>query len=76
MNLEERKRFITELCNNVRDELLKAADRMPDAWDGHELRQILTDRFTESSNMSDPMRNKRGRRRRDYENEKLVSNLP
>ena len=45
MNLEEKKSFIHSLTQQVRDAVLKAADSMPEEWDGHEIRRYLADQF-------------------------------
>ena len=45
MNLEERKEFISSLIGAVEEKLLEDAERMPDDWDGIELRRLIKDRF-------------------------------
>src|SRR3954466_1544620 len=40
-----KREFIRNLCNSVRDSLIKAVARMPNEWDGHELRELLAQTF-------------------------------
>jgi hypothetical protein len=63
---EEKKEFITTMCNNVRDEMLSKADKMPDYWDGKYLRLYIADKFSEVvwKSMSHP--------KRKYNNDVLV----
>ncbi len=50
MTKAQQRRFIRELCNNVRDDLLKTAvPKLPEEWDGHELRRLVADRFNQAS---------------------------
>lgn len=49
MNKQEREQFVEDLIANVKDGLLRAVDRLPAEWDGHELRQLVADRFAEVS---------------------------
>lgn len=74
MDAAGKRKFIRELCNNVRDDLLKRVSDMPEEWDGHELRKLIADRFAEVV-ISDQMKTNR-RRIRAYRNECLVRNLP
>lgn len=75
MNLRERKKFITGLCNNIRDDLISKAALMPDNWDGHELRVLLADRFAESGRMSVIHNEPRTSRARAYRNFIICSNV-
>lgn len=45
MNRAEKRKFIRDLTANVRDEVLRAVPKMPDNWDGIELRYLLAARF-------------------------------
>lgn len=73
--VEGKRRFIRELCDRIRDDVMRDAEKMPEAWDGHELRRLLADRFEESASMSAPMENRRKARRRDYENARATLGL-
>lgn len=70
MTREERREFITSLCDSLKADILSKADKMPDDWDGHELRQYIADKAQEIvwTRMS------RSRKQR-YNNECLVRNL-
>lgn len=79
MTREQQKLFVEELCNNIRDDLLKKIDEneIPDNWDGHELRVFVADRFEESARISvfykDGKRD--GRRKRAAAYRKAVLNM-
>jgi hypothetical protein len=73
VNSIEKKNFIRNITDSVADELCIAADKMPEEWDGHELRAPLAEKF--AFEVSTLMRDKRSRRVRDYKNEVLVRNL-
>lgn len=45
MNKTEKKRFLRELTKNVLDEMLDDMRKVPDEWDGIELRAWLAARF-------------------------------
>lgn len=49
MKKTEQKRFVKELIANVQKDLLSMLPRVPEDWDGHELRQLIADRFAEAS---------------------------
>jgi hypothetical protein len=65
-----KRKFIKDLCNNVRDSILKNVERMPADWDGQELRELIADVFG-----GERGRLMTGKRKRDYRNEVLVNNL-
>lgn len=65
----EQRAFIKELCNNVRDELVKAD--IPDNWDGVELRRLIAVRFQRVV-----MGDLKGARLKAYRNECLIRNIP
>ncbi len=73
MTRTEQRRFIRELVRNVGRDLLKQVPRVPKEWDGHELRQLIADRFALASWTFREQRY-RGRYRR-YRNEVRVGNL-
>lgn len=49
MTKHEQTKFVEGLINNVKDELMSQINKLPDEWDGHELRQLIADRFAEVS---------------------------
>lgn len=73
----EQVNFVLALCQAVRKDVVAQIDdgKIPEGWDGHELRRLLADRFEDSAQMSRPMRDKRGKRYREYANTKLLNNL-
>ncbi len=73
MTTTEKRRFIRQLTNSIKKEAIVQAKRMPQSWDGHELREYLADRFVASR--SKIMTETRSRRRRDYFNDCLNLNL-
>ena len=73
MSPKEQHEFIRELCDNVRDSLLKR--QYPEDWDGHELRVLIAERFEQSAQMSLIKREPQRKRARDYRNEVLVKAL-
>ena len=71
MTKREQARFIRELTGNVTRDLLATVPKLPDTWDGHELRQLIADRFALSS-----FTLKEDRRRwRAYQNTIITENL-
>jgi hypothetical protein len=49
MTKVQQKRFIRELIQNVQKDLLANSGKIPAEWDGHELRQLVADKFALSS---------------------------
>lgn len=43
MNREEKIQFINDIMNNSKESILKKVDKMPDNWDGRQLRQYILD---------------------------------
>lgn len=72
MNAKDKKTFIRNLCNSVRDELVAKVKDMPEGWDSFELRQLLADKFERET--CDLLSNNR-KRMRAYRNEVIVRNL-
>ena len=79
MTMGQQKMFIHQLCNNVRDDMIKmllAVDPAEIAlWDGHELRMWIAKQFLVQSEVSDIARHPQSVRARDYRNTVLVNNL-
>ena len=63
---ESQSKFIRELCDNIRDDVLSQVDRMPFEWDGHELRMYLAERFNRCTAISHIKKEPRGRRAKQY----------
>jgi len=71
MTHEEQARFVEDLVGAVAASLIDdiASGKVPEAWDGKELRQLLADRFSRQV-YSLPLR-----QRREYNNTVLVNDL-
>lgn len=71
MDAREKKEFIQDLLRSIEKSLLEdvADGKIPDEWDGIELRRLIADRADASA------RYLTGRRLRDYRNTVLVNNL-
>lgn len=59
----EKSQFIADLIDSCHSRLLDRLDRVPDEWDGHELRQWIADTFAEQT--SGALTGKRGREYRN-----------
>ena len=71
MNLKRKKQFINQLINNVKKDIIDKADKFPKHWDGIELRQFISDTFSNvviAGTMSK-------KRKADYYNTKIVDGL-
>jgi hypothetical protein len=70
LSKEEKKQFIQEFIGRVQESLLSKLDRVPEEWDGYELREWIADTFDfERQGMMS------AKRRKDYKNEVIVRNL-
>jgi len=71
----EQMKFVQQLVGNVEQEIqeLFLKGRIPAEWDGHELRELIAEKFAECR--SAIMREPRSKRLKDYRNTVLVSNL-
>lgn len=73
MTKANKRKFIRELVGSVKKTALANVDKMPENWDGIELREYIADKFAESKAM--PSRPYMKQRVSDYRNEVLVRNL-
>lgn len=71
MTYEAKVTFTKELIATVQRDILMKMDRLPDCWDGHELRQLVADHFQVTTT---PLMEK-GKRRKLYENEVMTQGL-
>lgn len=69
MTPAEKKVFIHDLCASIKHSILEKVERMPEEWNGIELRQLLADRF------SDATGGMTRKRLREYKNAVRVNNL-
>jgi hypothetical protein len=67
-------KFVKQLCTVVMNDLIATvkSGRVNSEWDGHEMRELIKDRFASVSGRG--LLN--GKRKRDYKNHCLVNNLP
>jgi hypothetical protein len=72
MTAQQKRTFIRDLLANVKRELLSKVPKMPETWDGIELRQFAADKFNDAAHGGALMT---GRRKSDYHNEVIVRNL-
>ena len=72
MTKKDKKRFIGELTRSVTKTVLAKVNKMPEEWDGHELRQFLADHYQDCTSLI--WKDYRSRYRA-YKNERLVNNL-
>ena len=71
MDSNEKQRFIEDLTATVCGEIINNIPKMPEDWDGIELRQYIADRFAYCI-----FKGTMGRqRKRKYRNTVLVNNL-
>ena len=72
---QEKVKFVNDLCNSIRDQVIDQimVGRIPEEWDGHELRRLLSQNFSEVVRLS---RNVMiGKRLKDYTNTVIIKNL-
>lgn len=70
MDKEQKKEFINSLVEAVRTDILNNVERMPDNWDGHELRLYIREKYSEVY-----WKTMTRSRVREYNNTVLVNNL-
>ena len=72
----KQKVFVRDLCHRIRDDVLRAIvmGKVPETYDGHELRVLLADMFAESASMSSIKEKPHSKRARDFRNWQL--NMP
>ena len=61
MTAQEKAKFVCNLCNSLRNDILSAVPDMPEDWDGHELRELIADEFNRER--TDCVRKDRKRKR-------------
>lgn len=50
---KEKRRFIRQLIRSVANDLITDVQKMPSEWDGHELRELIAERFNRCRSLSD-----------------------
>lgn len=69
MNKQDRAAVIRAICKELQVQMLEQNERIPESWDGVELRQLLADTAANGTPMAS-MDDKRKGRRRAYEDAK------
>lgn len=75
MNQEQKIAFIQNLTSSIAVELIKKVQdgRIPENWDGHELRELLAEKFL--AERGDILKVQRSARYKAYRNAVLTNNL-
>lgn len=68
---EEKIKFIEGILDTMRESLLKKVDKMPEEWDGFELRRLIADYAEEQIAFAKMDKS----RRRAYNNTRIVRNI-
>lgn len=71
MNQQEKTQFILDITENLRNALLEQVHKMPDSWDGIEIRQLTEDMVKSRFNY----RRMSPARKRHYNNTVVNKNL-
>lgn len=73
MNAQQKRLFISDLMESIKQNMLSKVDSMPEEWDGIELRWYIADTAAEQAAMSSDY--DRGDRRKAYRNTVITRNL-
>jgi hypothetical protein len=73
MNQHEKIIFINELFDKVKMDIINNIDKIPENWDGIELRWLIRDHM--DMIVSNCNEDKRDRRYKNYHNKVIVNNL-
>jgi hypothetical protein len=49
MNTQEKNIFVLQLVNTVVEDIMKQVPKMPDSWDGIELRAYINEKFEDAT---------------------------
>ena len=72
MMQNDKRVFVDDLCWSITNTIKENVAKMPEEWDGHELRQYIRDKYAELSTCGDGLK---GKRLKAYKNEVIVRNL-
>ena len=77
MTKKQQMNFVRELTENIASEVVATirSGKVPDDWDGHELRCLLAEKFEASARMSQIKDEPRSKRAREYRNTVIINNL-
>lgn len=71
MNKEEKEQFIENMCIVIKKSMLQKVNKMPDSWDGYELRQLFSDFVSEDIAYLKMNR----KRMKEYKNTRIINNI-
>lgn len=71
MDQLEKLKFIQDVFDYTRNDIVDAISSMPEEWDGYELRQYILDKIEERVNYI--RMNRRSKRWKDYRNECITN---
>ncbi len=71
MDMEEQTTFVDEYCNSLRDKVKGyiAQGKLPETWNGLELRNLIADIANENKMHLE------GKRLKEYKNDRLINNI-
>lgn len=72
MERNDQLRIATDLCNSLKEEIIKRVPHIPENWDGHEIREWIGDFFKQHYAYSNSVLQKK--RKADYKNELIINN--
>ena len=76
MNKENKKEFIEIFVTSVKEKILNNIDKIPEHWNGVELRHLVYQNFRQENNMINPYCKKQYRRRlKECDNDIIINNL-
>lgn len=70
MNYIEKRDFIDDLIEQVKEEIMEASPKFPENWNGYEIRQFIADKFADANHCKMSLSRKRA-----YNNTILIENL-
>lgn len=77
MTRTQQVKFVRDLSKSIADSIIKQINtgKIPENWDGHELRVLLEEHHSQSAGMSAIRRDGRSKLAMSYRNTVLVNNL-
>jgi hypothetical protein len=73
MDKAEKRRFIEDLCDSIKQSVVDSISKMPEEWNGVELRELIADKARYSAYLLQQKNNRK--RLKSYRNEVLVRGL-
>jgi hypothetical protein len=77
MTTQDQMHFVRELSDNIAADIVMsiAAGKVPESWDGHELRCLFSGKAKSAAWGTELRRHPHGKRNKDYRNTVIVNNL-